>query len=109
MCGIFDASAQSSDILVIGYREATAQTASPVAAVGARLTGYKHHRTQVSPRAGTAAAWTWSGGRPEGFVWRNVHASYLTLHWAGAPDIARRVVAAAASASAHLAEPEVAA
>jgi len=106
MCGVFDASAQSSDVLVIGYREATAHTSSPVAAVGARVTGYKHHRTQVSPRAGAAPAWTWSGGRPEGFVWRNLHASYLALHWAGAPEIARRVVAAAA---AELAEAEVAA
>jgi cobyrinic acid a,c-diamide synthase len=40
-------------------------------------------------------AWTWTGGNPEGFVWRQVHASQLGLHWAGAPEIARRLVAAA--------------
>ena len=37
----------------------------------------------VTPRAGVDAAWSWSGGQPEGFVWRGVHASYLGLHWAG--------------------------
>jgi cobyrinic acid a,c-diamide synthase len=62
-----------------------------------RVVGYKHHRTQVAPRAGSLAAWTWPGGQPEGFVWRGVHASYLTLHWAGTPDLARRLVAAAAA------------
>ena len=29
-------------------------------------------------------------------VWRRLHASYLTLHWAGTPEIARRLVMAAA-------------
>ena len=28
-------------------------------------------------------------------MWRQVHASQLGLHWAGAPEIARRLVAAA--------------
>jgi cobyrinic acid a,c-diamide synthase len=37
----------------------------------------------------------WSGGHPEGFVWRRVHASQLGLHWAAAPEIARRLVSAA--------------
>ena len=30
---------------------------------------------------------------PEGFVQGNVHASYLHLHWAGMPQIAKRIVA----------------
>jgi cobyrinic acid a,c-diamide synthase len=111
MCGVLDAAAQSTDLLVIGYREATAQTASPVAEAGTRVTGYKFHRTQVIPRAGSgageSAAWTWPGGRPEGFVRGNVYASQLTVHWAGAPEIARRVVAAASAA--EFAEPGVAA
>src|SRR5262249_17066701 len=83
MCGVIDATAHSTDVLVIGYREATAQADSPLAAAGARVLGYKHHRTQVAPRAGATPAWAWPGGRPEGFVWRGVHASYLNLHWAG--------------------------
>jgi cobyrinic acid a,c-diamide synthase len=95
MCGVLDASASSADLLVIGYRTATAETASPLADAGTEVVGYKHHRTQVSPRAGTTPAWSWSGGRLEGFVWRGVHASYLSLHWAGTPSVATRLVNAA--------------
>jgi len=99
MCGVLDAVGVRTDQIIIGYREATARASSPVAQLGARVVGYKQHRSLVTPRAGQTPAWTWSGGAPEGFVWRRVHASFLTLHWAGAPEIARRLLAAAASAS----------
>jgi cobyrinic acid a,c-diamide synthase len=59
------------------------------------MVGYKQHRGVLTPRAGQTPAWTWSGGTPEGFVWRRVHASQLMLHWAGSPEIARRLVGAA--------------
>lgn len=95
MCGIFDVSAQTAVQTIAGYREAIAPVTSPLAPAGARITGYKQHRAIVTPRAGQIPAWTWSGGKPEGFVWRQVHASQLGLHWAGAPEIARRLVAAA--------------
>ncbi|RSM51673.1 cobyrinate a,c-diamide synthase [Actinoplanes sp. ATCC 53533] len=94
MCGILDASAQTSGQTIAGYREATAPATSPLAPAGARITGYKQHRAIVTPRSGSVPAWTWAGGNPEGFVWRQVHASQLGLHWAGAPEIARRLVAA---------------
>jgi cobyrinic acid a,c-diamide synthase len=97
MCAVLDASALTGDLTVAGYREATAPATSPLAPAGARITGYKQHRAIVTPRAGQLPAWTWSGGNPEGFVWRQVHASQLGLHWAGAPDIARRLVTAAAA------------
>lgn len=99
MSGVLDLAAHVTDLLVIGYREATAQTSSPLAAAGARFVGYKHHRTQVSPRASHPPAWAWPGGQPEGFVWRGVHGSFLNLHWAGAPEIAARLVATARQAS----------
>jgi len=97
MCAVLDASARTGEQTVAGYREATAPSTSPPAPAGARITGYKQHRAIVTPRAGQVPAWTWSGGHPEGFVWRQVHASQLGLHWAGAPEIARRLVAAAAA------------
>jgi cobyrinic acid a,c-diamide synthase len=95
MCGVFDASAVTGEQTVAGYREATAPTTSSMAPAGARITGYKQHRAIVTPRAGVVPAWTWSGGNPEGFVWRQVHASQLGLHWAAAPEIAKRIVGAA--------------
>lgn len=97
MCAVLDASAVTGEQTVAGYREAVAPSTSPLAPAGARITGYKQHRAIVTPRAGQVPAWTWAGGQPEGFVWRQVHASQLGLHWAAAPEIARRLVIAAAS------------
>jgi cobyrinic acid a,c-diamide synthase len=96
MCGVLDAIGVTTERMVVGYREATARASTPVAPLGARVVGYKQHRSEMTPRAGQTPAWTWGGGAPEGFVWRRVHASHLTLHWAGTPEIARRLVAAAA-------------
>ncbi|GAB1645538.1 cobyrinate a,c-diamide synthase [Krasilnikovia sp. MM14-A1259] len=95
MCAVLDASSTTVERTVAGYREATAPVTSVLAPAGARITGYKQHRAVVTPRAGQTPAWTWAGGDPEGFVWRQVHASQLGLHWAAAPEIACRMVAAA--------------
>ncbi|WP_460493846.1 cobyrinate a,c-diamide synthase [Dactylosporangium cerinum] len=100
MCGVVDASARETDLVVLGYREATARSSSVLLPVGAQVVGHKMHRTTISPRAGLQAAWTWAGGPAEGFVHRGVHASYLGLHWAGTPSIASRFVAATGAAAA---------
>jgi cobyrinic acid a,c-diamide synthase len=107
MCGVLDASARTTDLIVLGYRDATARTSSALLPVGAQVVGHKMHRTLVSPRAGTQPAWTWAGGPAEGFVWRQVHASYLALHWAGAPEIAARFVAAARASASSAPTPTV--
>ncbi|GAA4706589.1 cobyrinate a,c-diamide synthase [Phytohabitans rumicis] len=96
MCGVIDATGMTTDQMIVGYREATARASTPVAQLGTRMVGYKQHRGVVNPRAGQSPAWTWGGSSPEGFVSRRVHASQLMLHWAGAPEIAHRLVAAAA-------------
>ncbi|MEU7870975.1 cobyrinate a,c-diamide synthase [Dactylosporangium sp. NPDC049140] len=100
MCGVVDASARETDLVVLGYREATARSSSVLLPVGAQVIGHKMHRTSITPRAGLQAAWTWAGGPAEGFVQRGVHASYLGLHWAGTPAIASRFVAAAGATAA---------
>jgi len=105
MCGLLDATATTAAQTVAGYREATAPSTSILAPAGARITGYKQHRAIVGPRSGQVPAWTWSGGNPEGFVWRQVHASQLGLHWAAAPEIAKRVVSAAIAGPAQLLPP----
>jgi cobyrinic acid a,c-diamide synthase len=105
MCGVLDADAAMTPSLTLGYRDAVALTDSPLAAAGARITGHEFHRTTVYPRSGLllspagGAAWAWRGADPEGFATAVVQASYLHLHWAGRPSIARRVVAAAAAAA----------
>ncbi|TDC42617.1 cobyrinate a,c-diamide synthase [Micromonospora sp. KC213] len=98
MCGVLDATGVTRNGLVVGYREATARTASVVAEAGATVRGYKQHAAVLTPRAGEHPAWDWGGGAPEGFVWRGVHASQLGLHWAADPAMAARLVAAARQA-----------
>ncbi|MDG4796021.1 cobyrinate a,c-diamide synthase [Micromonospora sp. WMMD1082] len=97
MCGVIDAIGSLRDGLVVGYREATAQSDSVVAARGEVVTGHKEHRAVLNPRGGQRPAWSWPGGAPEGFIWRGVHASQLVPHWAAYPRIATRLVAAASA------------
>ncbi|MFI7021960.1 cobyrinate a,c-diamide synthase [Micromonospora sp. NPDC049900] len=97
MCGVLDAIGSIRDGLVVGYREATAQSDSVVANRGEVVTGHKEHRAVLTPRGGPRPAWGWAGGAPEGFVWRGVHASQLVPHWAAYPRIGARLVAAAAT------------
>ena len=96
MCGVLDATAGMTGRLTLGYRDATAAADSVVAPAGVTVRGHEFHRTTVDPPHSPAPAWTF-GGQPEGFVRQAVHASYLHLHWAGYPELARRVVEAAAA------------
>jgi cobyrinic acid a,c-diamide synthase len=96
MCGVLDATAGMTARLTLGYRDATAAADSVVAPAGAAVRGHEFHRTAVDPPHSPAPAWM-VGDRPEGFVRGSVHASYLHLHWAGYPQLARRVVEAAAA------------
>jgi cobyrinic acid a,c-diamide synthase len=91
MCGVLPASARMSGRLTLGYREADA-LGWPLA--GQRVHGHEFHRTTTEPGAGEQPAYC-VDGRPEGFVSGRVHASYLHLHWAGVPKMARELVAAA--------------
>ncbi|WP_445523933.1 cobyrinate a,c-diamide synthase [Streptomyces cyslabdanicus] len=97
MCGVLDASARMTGRLTLGYRDAVAVSDSVLAGAGERMRGHEFHRTAVEPGSGTgAAAPAWGVRVPErrveGFVQRNVHASYLHTHWAAAPGVARRFV-----------------
>jgi cobyrinic acid a,c-diamide synthase len=129
MCGVIAASARMTGRLTLGYRDATAATDSVLAPAGASVRGHEFHRTAAEPGFSPAApAWRiggpgrdgepagkgerdgageepgiaerdGAGGRAEGFVQGGVHASYLHLHWAAQPAMARRVVTAAARAT----------
>ncbi|MEV0718003.1 cobyrinate a,c-diamide synthase [Asanoa sp. NPDC050611] len=96
MCGVLPAEAAMTGRLTLGYRDAVAISPSWLAPAGTRVTGHEFHRTATTPGAGATPAWGWREQPAEGFVAGNVHASYLHLHWAGAPEIAERLVAACA-------------
>lgn len=94
MCGVLDATARMSERLTLGYREAVAVGDSVLAPAGTRVRGHEFHRTALEPGAGSTPAWglVRPERRAEGFVQGNVHASYLHVHWAAAPELARRFV-----------------
>jgi cobyrinic acid a,c-diamide synthase len=94
MCGVLDAEARMSERLTLGYREAVAVGDSALAAAGTRVRGHEFHRTVCEPGRGGSPAWgvVRPERRAEGFVRAGVHASYLHVHWAAAPSMARRLV-----------------
>ncbi|HEU5157818.1 MAG TPA: cobyrinate a,c-diamide synthase [Streptosporangiaceae bacterium] len=94
MCGILDATAAMTPNLTLGYRTAVAVSGSAFTSGGQRVRGHEFHRTEVTPAHGRRPAWQWSADGPEGFVLGNRLASYLHLHWAGSPQLARRFVEA---------------
>lgn len=101
MCGVLPARARMGERLAaLGYREATAVTATPWLATGARLRGHEFHYARVEPAAGAAPAWTLAARgseRPEGFVADGVQASFLHVHWAAFPQLAGDFARAAAA------------
>jgi cobyrinic acid a,c-diamide synthase len=105
MCGVLDVRTAMTPRLTLGYRAAVAPADSVLAAAGTRVRGHEFHRTAAVPAAGAAPGWQW-GPSPEGFAAGSVHASYLHLNWAGAPELAARFVAACAAARTRLREAE---
>ncbi|MEC4017696.1 cobyrinate a,c-diamide synthase [Streptomyces sp. H27-D2] len=94
MCGVLPAEARMSERLTLGYREAVAVNDNVLATAGTRLRGHEFHRTAIEPGAGDEPAWglTRPERRVEGFVQGGVHASYLHVHGAAAPEMAHRFV-----------------
>jgi len=100
--------------LSLGYRHSEALVDGLVLRRGERHWGHEFHRWQLEesrdsqnrqrcPLAVGRGLWQLDGwGVPlkeEGWTAPNVHASWLHLHWAGCPEIPRRLVAAAAAAA----------
>ena len=99
--------------LSLGYRRSLALGDGLVLRRGERRWGHEFHRWQLldssahrnrqrCPLAASRSLWQLEGwGVPlqeEGWTAPNVHASWLHLHWAGCPEIPRRLVAAAVAA-----------
>jgi cobyrinic acid a,c-diamide synthase len=95
MCGVLPARASMTSRLTLRYRDAVSAGDSALAPAGTAVRGHEFHRTAMEPAHGRMPAWR-IGGRGEGYVAGGVHASYLHLHWAGYPALARRLVEAAA-------------
>ncbi|GHG02959.1 cobyrinic acid a,c-diamide synthase [Deinococcus piscis] len=97
MCGVIPARTRMQPRLSLGYREAEALAASPLAPVGAALRGHEfHYSERLDPPTDPAYRWTGHAGVAveEGHAQGNVLASYLHLHYGGSPEMAKRLVAA---------------
>ncbi len=101
MCGVLPARARMGEQLAaLGYREATAATATPWLEAGTRVRGHEFHYARVEPAAGATPAWTLAARgdeRAEGFVAGGVQASFLHVHWAAFPQLAYDFAHAAAA------------
>jgi cobyrinic acid a,c-diamide synthase len=99
MCGALPVRAAMTRRLTLGYREATAVSSTAWLEQGQEVRGHEFHYSQVEPLNGAApSAWKLAARgteRDEGFVAGGVHASFLHVHWAAFPQLARRLVAAA--------------
>ena len=96
MCGVLDAEARMTSRLTLGYREASAPANSPLAQAGTTVRGHEFHYSAIEPGAGETSAWNLTGRGSEGFISGGVHASYLHLHWAATPGLARNIARYAA-------------
>ncbi len=80
----------TSELQHFGYTTARAARDTVVVRRGRRVRGHEfHHSRWIHPRV--PAAWTLARG-PEGFARNNIHASYVHLHFGGAPECALRFV-----------------
>jgi cobyrinic acid a,c-diamide synthase len=97
MCAVLPATARMTDRLSLGYREATALTATPWIDRGARVRGHEFHYSDVDTTDGERAWMLAARGRErtEGIVAGGVQASYLHVHWAAHPELASRFARAA--------------
>lgn len=95
------------------YHRATLAVDSVIGDAGTPATAHEFHRTQITPSAGSTAAWRSGDGAvgfaldPAGTGRATLHASYLHTHWAGNPAMAAAFVEAAAhyAAGARAGEP----
>lgn len=115
MVGAIPAAASMNPRLSLGYREARTAVNSLLGPAGTLVHGHEFHRTRTDPMHTDDAAWLLAtphdgtGGfddavcfddavgfalDPAGTGTPTLHASYLHVHWAGAPRLAARFAAA---------------
>ncbi|MGA8993096.1 MAG: Rv2231c family pyridoxal phosphate-dependent protein CobC, partial [Nocardioidaceae bacterium] len=97
MAGAIAAAGAMTPGLTLGYRRAQGRD-SLLTREGEQVAGHEFHRTTVQPGHDGIPAWQ-VGDQPAGFASATLHASYLHTHWAGFPQLAARLAAAARARS----------
>ena len=91
-------SAMQRKRVILGYVEVEARAWSILARQGARMRGHVFHWSDIEPFPPEVSAYGVLGPEPrwEGYLKDNILASYVHLHFGGAPELARRLVEACA-------------
>ncbi|MGC8480543.1 MAG: cobyrinate a,c-diamide synthase [Acidimicrobiales bacterium] len=97
MAGALRTSAQTGSRARLGYVEVKVQRQSPLAMQGQTLFGHEFHYTTTDPLGDGLMIRSRHGVRVEGFVNSSIFASYVHLHLSRSPEVARRLVGAAAA------------
>lgn len=92
MAGVVDADAEMTSRLTLGYRTAITRTDTPVGPIGTELRGHEFHYSATTPTGDALNLVGRHGSGTGGFATPRLLASYLHVHLAGRPDIARRFV-----------------
>ena len=95
MCGVIPYRTRMNPKVTLGYREATSLQHSPLCLAGMTLRGHEFHFSHLT-HAPTHPAYQWrtQDGQDvqEGYAQGSILASYLHLHYAATPELARRLV-----------------
>ncbi|MBI5952070.1 MAG: cobyrinate a,c-diamide synthase [Chloroflexi bacterium] len=98
MMGVLSGSTRLTGKLKMGYREVVARESSPLLGKGQTARGHEFHYSEwLRPEESNSFAYSiqsriGSEPMPEGFVKDNLLASYVHLHFASNPDLARNFV-----------------
>ncbi|MEL4894221.1 cobyrinate a,c-diamide synthase [Crocosphaera sp. Alani8] len=95
MVGILGTTAKMGKKLTLGYKQGTALRSSLLLNLGEVLWGHEFHRSELTippsqPLFHLSSWHTNSPSHAEGWYHRNLHSSYLHLHFGGCPQIAAR-------------------
>jgi cobyrinic acid a,c-diamide synthase len=101
MVGAVPADGRMTERLTLGYRSATATTASPVGEAGARLRGHEFHYSTVEPAGGALHLSSRWGERGDGWATPTLLATYLHTHVGGDPAPVTRFAEACAAHAAR--------
>jgi cobyrinic acid a,c-diamide synthase len=92
MAGVVPADGVMTGRLTLGYREATAGTASPIGPAGTVVRGHEFHYSTVEPAGEALVFRSRFGERADGFALPTLLATYLHHHPGGDPSAVGRFV-----------------
>lgn len=79
----------------LGYREVITASDSIIAEIGETLRGHEfHYSSIINAGKGLHPVYKMENNVTEGFIYKNTLASYVHLHFAGKPEVAKRFVSA---------------